>query len=179
MANQLKRNCFRTYLRQFTRYSPTKLPFIPRRHCRHSLTTCCSHFLGSCIINKPWRHLQERRPVSCERADRFFCESVDRLTGSQICHPLNNSVTPLTDLLPPQQTTLITRANLFPPWQNCQPKYGPIEYKICDVIAHLKKQGMAQEWSVAQLEQNILQAVGRIGPFDTTFDHCGYTVNGL
>jgi hypothetical protein len=62
-----------------------------------------------------------------------------------------------------------------PPYQ---PKYGPIEYKICDLVHQLQIESKP-EWDTATLEQEIYAAATRIGGFDATFDHCGYSVDGL
>ena len=53
------------------------------------------------------------------------------------------------------------------------PKYGPIEYKICDVTHECMKQ-KTPDWDIVRLEREVRDAVGRIGPFDSTFQHCGY-----
>ena len=66
----------------------------------------------------------------------------------------------------PCQFSIVPR----PPYQ---PKYGPIEYKICDLTDDVSKRKQP-DWSVARLEEEVRQAAQRIGPFDTTFDHCGY-----
>ena len=58
-----------------------------------------------------------------------------------------------------------------PPYQ---PKYGPIEYKICD-LTHEVAMRKQHDWDVARLEQEVYRAARRIGPFDSTFGHCGYT----
>ena len=57
-----------------------------------------------------------------------------------------------------------------PPYQ---PKYGPIEYKICD-LTHDIRMRKEEQWDMARLEQEIRQAANRIGPFDSSFEHCGY-----
>ena len=56
------------------------------------------------------------------------------------------------------------------------PKYGPIEYKICEVMERiwLKKE---DDWDVNRLEQEIMIAANQIENFDTTFQHCGYKWN--
>jgi hypothetical protein len=62
-----------------------------------------------------------------------------------------------------------------------QPKYAPIEYKICDLVSEVREQS-TRDWTVNDLEQAIYRvagSMGRDGDFDNTFDHCGYTVNGL
>lgn len=66
----------------------------------------------------------------------------------------------------PCQFTIVPR----PPYQ---PKYGPIEYKICD-LTHDVRYKKESQWNLARLEQEVRRAAQRIGPFDTTFQHCGY-----
>ena len=48
--------------------------------------------------------------------------------------------------------------------------FGPIEYKICEVTK-LKKE---EDWDMDDLEQQIMIIAMDIGPFETTFLHCGY-----
>ena len=63
-----------------------------------------------------------------------------------------------------------------PPYQ---PKYGPIEYKICDLIGVVSKMARPH-WTTADLEHAIrTEAFRSLAPFDSTFDHCGYTVDGV
>ena len=57
-----------------------------------------------------------------------------------------------------------------PPYQ---PKYGPIEYKICD-LTHEVRMKKKQAWDIPRLEAEIYRAARRIVPFNSTFDHCGY-----
>ena len=59
-----------------------------------------------------------------------------------------------------------------------QPKYGPIEYKICDIIQHMKYQRPPQRMSLDEMEAAIYEAAAQVGPFDSTFAHCGYSVDG-
>ena len=62
-----------------------------------------------------------------------------------------------------------------------QPKIGPIEYKICDLVTAVRDQAR-KEWDVNDLEQaihRVAATLGMNGGFDRSFDHCGYTVNGL
>ena len=56
------------------------------------------------------------------------------------------------------------------------PKYGPIEYKICDLMARiiLAKQ---HNWDLNILEQEIMIVAHTMGPFDSTFAKCGYNDN--
>ena len=57
-----------------------------------------------------------------------------------------------------------------PPYQ---PKYGPIEYVICQVTSKAAKEVQAN-WTTQDLEQAIRRAAVDVGPFDSTFEHCGY-----
>ena len=58
-----------------------------------------------------------------------------------------------------------------------EPKYGPIEYVICQLINHMKI-NVTGQLDLDQLEQQILVSAGAIGPFDATFAHCGYSEDG-
>ncbi len=58
-----------------------------------------------------------------------------------------------------------------PPYQ---PKFGPIEYKILDCVTAAMKRITSNSTTV-DLEQALLRAASEIGPFDSTFQHCGYT----
>jgi hypothetical protein len=53
------------------------------------------------------------------------------------------------------------------------PKFGPIEYKICEVTSRIKLKKEA-DWDMDDLEQQIMNIAMDIGPFETTFLHCGY-----
>ena len=53
------------------------------------------------------------------------------------------------------------------------PKYGPIEYKICEVTSILRKR-KEPHWTMQTLENEIYQAAASIETFDTTFVHCRY-----
>ena len=53
------------------------------------------------------------------------------------------------------------------------PKFGPIEYKICEVTSRIKLKKEA-DWDMDDLEQQIMDIAMDIGPFETTFLHCGY-----
>ena len=53
------------------------------------------------------------------------------------------------------------------------PKFGPIEYKICDIAQQIKLE-TRPDWDIAELEQQIMALAMRIGPFDSTLLHCGY-----
>ena len=69
-----------------------------------------------------------------------------------------------------------TRYNVVPrpPYQ---PKYGPTEYIICQLVNYLKINTRG-ELDLVDLEQQIYRAAGAIGPFDGTFAHCGYSEDG-
>lgn len=53
-------------------------------------------------------------------------------------------------------------------WPQYHPKYGPIEYKICELtnILHDRKQ---RDWNMWMLEDGIYQAAMSIKTFDSTF----------
>ena len=59
-----------------------------------------------------------------------------------------------------------------------QPKLGPLEYKICDLLLHMQYHTEGQ-MTLDEMEGAINQAAAHIGPFDLTFEHCGYSVDGL
>jgi hypothetical protein len=56
------------------------------------------------------------------------------------------------------------------------PKYGPIEYKICEVMEkiQLKKD---KDWNMNRLEQEIALAAHQIKKNEESFIHCGYLWN--
>lgn len=53
------------------------------------------------------------------------------------------------------------------------PKYGPIEYKICEVTDILQKRKQP-DWTMRRLEREIVRAAHSIRTFDSTFDRCGF-----
>jgi hypothetical protein len=53
------------------------------------------------------------------------------------------------------------------------PKIAPIEYKICDLTESVRLE-KEEDWDMARLERAIYRAAHLIGPFDSTFHHCGY-----
>ena len=53
------------------------------------------------------------------------------------------------------------------------PKIAPIEYKICD-LTNADGKEKEEDWDMATLEQEIARHANLIGPFDSTFHHCGY-----
>lgn len=69
---------------------------------------------------------------------------------------------------------LIASAIPRPPYQ---PKYGPIEYKICNLIIECKINSCF-DWDDRSLEQAVYEAAGRISGFDQIFEHCGYSRDG-
>jgi len=62
------------------------------------------------------------------------------------------------------------------PWPPYHPKYGPIKYKICEVMGkiRLKKE---EDWDMNCLEHEIMLAAYQIISFDKSFQHCGYRWN--
>ena len=60
-----------------------------------------------------------------------------------------------------------------PPYQ---PKYGPIEYTICDLVGHLAIDAQAN-WTTALLEVKIREASQQIKGIWNNFDFCGYPFN--
>ena len=64
------------------------------------------------------------------------------------------------------------RFSIFPRPQY-HPKFGSIEYKICKVMLRIKLKKEA-DWNMNDLEQQIMDIAMDIGPFETTFLHCGY-----
>ena len=71
----------------------------------------------------------------------------------------------------PCQFTIVPR----PPYQ---PKYGPIEYVICDLAGSLTYDA-DRDWNTNNLEQQIQNKFPLLHGFDNTFDHCGYSIDGL
>jgi hypothetical protein len=74
-------------------------------------------------------------------------------------------------------TTITTRAGPHrfyiiprPPYHT---KFGPIEYRICDITQQIKLEAKP-DWDIAELEQQIIALTMRIGLFDSTFLHCRY-----
>ena len=53
------------------------------------------------------------------------------------------------------------------------PKFGPIEYKICEVTLRIKLKKEAN-WDMDDLEQQIMDIAMDIGQFESTFLHCEY-----
>ena len=64
-----------------------------------------------------------------------------------------------------QRFTIVPR----PPYQ---PKYGPIEYKICDLLEAVKIKSK-EEWTLQDLEREMYDAAACIGPFWSTCEHVG------
>ena len=55
-----------------------------------------------------------------------------------------------------------------PPYR---PKWGPIEYAICDLVERIADEATPQ-WTNRELENEIYSAAGRVGPFNATFERC-------
>ena len=72
----------------------------------------------------------------------------------------------VTNRVGPSNFSIVPR----PPYN---PKYGPIEYKICEVMEkiRLKKE---EDWNMNRLEYEIMLAANQINRFEETFIHCGY-----
>ena len=62
------------------------------------------------------------------------------------------------------------------PWPLYQPKYGPIEYTICDLVGHLTIDAQAH-WTTTFLERKVTKVNATINGFWNTFNHCGYPIN--
>jgi transposase len=56
------------------------------------------------------------------------------------------------------------------------PKYGPIEYKICEVMERIRLR-KEENWDLNRLEHEIMLAANQIERFEETFIHCGYHWN--
>ena len=142
------------------------------------------HVRGS--IQRPRRWIRCRRAVGTTiNIFRDFCEYVcrdietnnipgtdfhrvfiwDNLAAHHSVY-VHNTV---TNRVGPSNFSIVPR----PPYH---PKYGPIEYKICEVMERirLKKE---DDWDINRLEQEIMIAAYQIEHFDTTFQHCGYKWN--
>ena len=57
-----------------------------------------------------------------------------------------------------------------PPYQ---PKWGPIKYKICN-LTHAICLCKDETRGFGRLEVAIYQKAAEIGPFNSSFEHCGY-----
>ena len=68
----------------------------------------------------------------------------------------------------PRQFNIIAR----PPYH---PQFGPIEYAICQV-SRILKLSATRDWNVDILEAEVVQAAHSIPHFNSTFEHCGYSV---
>jgi hypothetical protein len=53
------------------------------------------------------------------------------------------------------------------------PKFGPIEYKICE-LTNMLRMRKEPTWTMQMLENAIYQAAASIKTFNSTFVHCGY-----
>ena len=89
----------------------------------------------------------------------------DNLTAHHSAY-VHNTV---TGRVGPSNFSIIPR----PPYH---PKYGPIEYKICEVMGkiRLKKE---EDWDMNCLKHEIMIVANQIISFDTTFQHCSFRWN--
>ena len=71
----------------------------------------------------------------------------------------------------PRQFSIIARPQYHP-------KYGPIEYKICEVTSILRKRKMLH-WTVQTLENKIYQAAASINTLDSTIPLCIVDIDGF
>ena len=53
------------------------------------------------------------------------------------------------------------------------PKWAPIEYKICDLTNAICLE-KDETWDFGRSEVVIYQKAAEIGPFNSSFEHCGY-----
>ena len=58
-----------------------------------------------------------------------------------------------------------------------QPKLVPIEYKICNLLLHIQYNTEGQT-SLDEMEGAVNWSAAAIGPFDSTFKHLGYSIDG-
>jgi len=170
-------------------------------YCRDTKITCLfaiepgdptipAHLDGS--IEKPRKWLQTfQRGGTDEFMFAAFCEHI---CGSFETHPapgdLDNERVFLWDNLSAHKTALVYQTvegrggpNRFrivcrPPYQ---PKIAPIEYKICDIAYELQRRIGPHDNTntMEQMIYTIAATVGNNGNFNNTFDHCGYTINGI
>ena len=114
--------------------------------------------------------------------------------GSFETHPapgdVDNERVFLRDNLSAHKTTLVYQTvegregpNRFrivcrPPYR---PQIAPIEYPIYDIAYELERRIDRHDNTntMEQMIYNIVATVGNNGNFDNTFDHCGYTINGI
>jgi hypothetical protein len=67
----------------------------------------------------------------------------------------------------PRQFSIVARPQYHP-------KFGPIEYAICELTDMLRMRKQPN-WTMQTLEAQIIIAENSICTFDGTFVHCGYT----
>eukprot|EP00536_Pseudo-nitzschia_multiseries_P006922 jgi/Psemu1/16454/gm1.16454_g len=72
-----------------------------------------------------------------------------------------------------------TQFDILPQLLAYQPKYGPIEYVICQLLNNNMKVNVIGELDLNQMEQQILYSAAATGPFDATFAHFGYSEDGV
>ena len=118
-----------------------------------------------------------------------FAAFCDKVLSDIEQHPapgdVDNTRYPIWDNLASHHTALVSQPvegrpspNTFiivprPPYQ---PKFGPIEYVICEIAAELARRAQPN-WTTAHLRQEVVQVfgtLGRDGKFWNTFEHCGY-----
>ena len=140
-------------------------------------------------VARPRRWIKIRR-VGGTDADAFatFCDEVCSLIEGVMHIPgTDEHKVLLWDNLRAHMTPIVyqtiegrdgpTRFSILP-WPAYQPKMGPIEYKICDLLLHMQY-NTEGKMSLDEMEGAINQSASQIGPFDSTFEHCGYSVDGL
>jgi hypothetical protein len=66
----------------------------------------------------------------------------------------------------PHQFSIVARPQYHP-------KFGPIEYKICE-LTNMLRMRKEPTWTMQMLENAMYQAAASIKTFDSTFVHCGY-----
>ena len=140
-------------------------------------------------IARPRRWIKVRR-VGGTDADAFasFCDEVCSLISGPMHIPITDDHRVLLwDNLRAHMTPIVyqtiegrggaTRFSILPR-PAYQPKLGPIEYKICDLLLDMQY-NTEGKMNLDQMEAAIIDSSARIGPFDSTFEHCGYSENGL
>jgi len=173
----------------------------PGHYCRNTKLTCLfaiepgdptlpAHIDGSIETPRKWIRIF-RRGGTDEFMFAAFCDHICR---SFETYPAPGDVDAervfLWDNLSAHKTALVYQTvegrgglNRFrivcrPPYQ---PKVAPVEYKICDVCHELQRQINATS-NTDDMEQMIYAIVGTVGDngnFNNTFDHCGYTIDGV
>ena len=138
---------------------------------------------------RPRRWIKVRR-VGGTDADAFasFCDEVCSMIEGPMHIPITDDHRVLLwDNLRAHMTPIVyqtiegrggpTRFSILPR-PAYQPRLGPIEYKICDLLLDMQY-NTEGKMNLDQMEQAIIDSSARIGPFDSTFEHCGYSETGL